>query len=105
MNPLFAASDDAQTGSQGSALTALLPLVLLFFIFYFLLIRPQQRRAKQHRIFLESLKKGDTVVTSGGLVGTIQGIADDVITLEIADKVKVKVLKSSIVDRQKGEQR
>lgn len=104
MNPLFAANG-TPTGSQSSAFTALLPLILLFFIFYFLLIRPQQKKARQHRLFLESLKKGDTVITSGGLVGTIYGIAEDVVTLEIADKVRVKVLKNSIIDKQKGEQK
>lgn len=96
----------SQTGqSQGGGQTwmGLLPLVLLFVVFYFLLIRPQQKRQKQHKSFLEGLKKGDKVITSGGMYGTITGITDDTITLEIAEKVRVKVSKSSIVDKAKGE--
>ena len=81
-----------------------LPLILLFAIFYFLLIRPQQKRAKQHKTFMENLKKGDTVITSGGLYGKITGITDEAITMEIAEKVRVKVSKSAVVDYVKGEQ-
>jgi preprotein translocase subunit YajC len=92
-------------GGQGGMgqITAFLPLILLFAVFYFLLIRPQQKRAKQQRAFLENLKKGDKVVTSGGLYGTITGITDTAVTLEIAEKVRVKASKSSIVDIAKGE--
>jgi preprotein translocase subunit YajC len=81
----------------------LLPLLLLFVVFYFLLIRPQQKRQKQHKSFLEGLKKGDKVITSGGMYGTITGITDDSVTLEIAEKIRARVLKSSIVDKVKGE--
>ncbi len=81
----------------------LLPLVLLFVVFYFLLIRPQQKRAKQQKTFMENLKKGDKVITSGGMCGTITGITDNLVTLEIAEKVRVRVVKSSIVDYVKGE--
>jgi len=91
-------------GGQGGGIMAFLPLILLFAVFYFLLIRPQQKRAKQHKTFMESLKKGDTVVTSGGLYGKITGITDDAITMEIAEKVRVKVLKNAVVDYAKGEQ-
>ena len=81
-----------------------LPLILLFAVFYFLLIRPQQKRSKQHKTFMENLKKGDTVITSGGLYGKITGITDEAITMEIAEKVRVKVTKSAVVDYVKGEQ-
>lgn len=94
-------AQEAQGASQ--QWVGLLPLVLLGLIFYFLLIRPQQKRQKQHRMFLESLKKGDEVVTAGGLCGKISGITDNYVTLEISDKVRVKVLKSTIIDRMKGE--
>ncbi len=94
-------AEEAQGASQ--QWVGLLPLLLLGLIFYFLLIRPQQKRQKQHRIFLESLKKGDEVVTAGGLCGKISGITDNYVTLEISDKVRVKVLKSTIIDRMKGE--
>jgi len=66
-------------------------MVLMVVIFYFLLIRPQQRKAKEQRKFLENLKRGDRVITTGGLVGEITAINDQVLTLEIADKVRVEV--------------
>jgi preprotein translocase subunit YajC len=78
-------------GGQGGSFTAMIPLLLMFAIFYFLLIRPQQKKQKKHRELLGSLKKGDTVVTVGGLHGKITGMTETVITLEIAEKVRVKV--------------
>jgi len=66
-------------------------MVLMVVIFYFLLIRPQQRKAKEQRQFLENLKRGDRVITTGGLVGEITAINDQILTLEIADKVRVEV--------------
>jgi preprotein translocase subunit YajC len=92
------------SGGQGGSMMTFLPLILLFAVFYFLLIRPQQKRAKQHKTFMESLKKGDSVVTSGGLYGKITGITDETITLEIAEKVRVRVTKGSVADYVKGEQ-
>jgi preprotein translocase subunit YajC len=88
---------------QGGQFMAFLPLVLLFIVFYFLLIRPQQKRAKTHKQFMENLKRGDTVVTSGGLYGKITGITDEAVTIEIAEKVRVKVAKNAVVDYVKGE--
>jgi preprotein translocase subunit YajC len=73
-----------------------LPLILMFVVFYFLLIWPQQKKAKTHRQVLSNLRKGDEVVTSGGLYGTITGLTDTVVTLEIAEKVRIKVARSSI---------
>ena len=93
-----------QGGGAGQMLTSFLPLILIFVIFYFLLIRPQQKRAKQHKTFMENLKKGDTVITSGGLYGKITGITDEAVTIEIAEKVRVKILKSAVADYVKGEQ-
>jgi len=78
-------------GGQGSGFAALVPLLLMFAIFYFLLIRPQQRKQKKHRELLSSLKRGDSIVTVGGLHGKITGITEKVVTLEIAEKVRVKV--------------
>ena len=78
-------------GGQGGGFAALVPLLLMFAIFYFLLIRPQQKKQKKHRELLGGLKKGDMVVTVGGLHGRITGITETVITLEIAEKVRVKV--------------
>lgn len=83
-------------GGEGGGFGAFIPLILMFAIFYFLLIRPQQKKAKQHKQLLASLKKGDRVVSSGGLHGLITGIADDVVTVEIAPKVRVKISRGSI---------
>jgi preprotein translocase subunit YajC len=82
-------------GGQGG-LGAFLPLIIIFAIFYFLLIRPQQRKAKLHKEVLATLKKGDRVVSSGGLHGIITGLADEVVTMEISPKVRVKVSRGSI---------
>lgn len=85
----------AGAGGQGGASPIIL-LAVMFAIFYFLLIRPQQRKAKQHRELLGSLKKGDRVISSGGLHGIVTGLADDVVTMEIAPKVRVRVSRGSI---------
>ena len=84
------------SGGQGGGFGAFIPLILMFAIFYFLLIRPQQKKAKQHREMLSALKKGDKVVSSGGLHGVITGLTDDIATIEIAPKVRVKVSRGSI---------
>jgi preprotein translocase subunit YajC len=83
-------------GGQSGGLGAFLPLIIIFAIFYFLLIRPQQKKAKQHKQILATLKKGDRVVSSGGLHGVITGLSDDVVTVEISPKVRVKVSRASI---------
>ena len=80
----------------GSQWMSFLPIILIFAVFYFLLIRPQQKRAKDHRALLTSLKVGDQVLTSGGIYGRVTGLRDDVLTLEISDKVRVKVSRGHI---------
>ncbi|MEW6439517.1 MAG: preprotein translocase subunit YajC [bacterium] len=75
---------------------ALVPLLLMFVVFYFLLIRPQQRRSRQHRELLDALKRGDEVITSGGIHGKITGLTEGVVTLEVADKVRIKVQRGNI---------
>lgn len=88
----YAMGIGGKEGAQGGGgFAALVPLLLMFAIFYFLLIRPQQKKQKQHRQLLANLKKGDTVVTAGGIHGKITGLTDTVVTLEIAEKVRVKV--------------
>ena len=84
------------SGGPGGIFTTLLPFILMFAVFYFLLIRPQQRKAKKHQEFLSQLRKGDEVLTTGGVYGIITGIAEKVITLEISNDVKVKVSRSAI---------
>ena len=84
-----------QTGQAGG-LTGFLPIIILFAIFYFLLIRPQQKKAKEHKEMIENLKKGNRVVTSGGIFGTIISLDDTTIGLEIAENVKIKVSRPNI---------
>jgi len=91
----FAMAGQPQQGG-GNPLVAFLPLILIFVIFYFLLIRPQQKRAKEHQKFLDSLKRGDQVFTNGGIVGRVVSVDNSLVTLEIAPNVQVKVVKSSI---------
>ncbi|HDR46406.1 MAG TPA: preprotein translocase subunit YajC [Geoalkalibacter subterraneus] len=86
-------------GQQGNPYSGLIMLVIMFAIFYFLLIRPQQKRAKQHRELLESLKVGDPVVTAGGIHGKIATLQESVVTVEIASGVKIKVNRSSIANK------
>ena len=71
-------------------------MLIVFGIFYFLLIRPQQKQMKEHQLKLSRLKKGDEVVTNGGLIGTIHALSDNILTLEVADKVRVRVMRSQI---------
>ena len=91
----------AQGASAGgsSFLIQIAPLVLIFAVFYFLLIRPQQKKMKDHRAMVEALSKGDKVVTAGGLVGKISKIESDRIALvEISDNVEVQVVRSTITE-------
>ncbi len=88
-------------GGSGAAgplqsLQSVIPLVIMFAIFYFLLIRPQQKKAKEHKALLESLKKGDKVVTAGGLHGKVTALDDKIVTLEIANGVNVKINKGFV---------
>jgi preprotein translocase subunit YajC len=87
----------ANGGGPQGGIVSFIPLILIFVIFYFLLIRPQQKKAKEHQRYLANLKKGDSVVTSGGLHGEITGITDTVVTLEIADNIRVKVSRQHIL--------
>lgn len=75
----------------------ILPLVLVFGIFYFLLIRPQQKRAKEHKALLAGIKRGDRVVTGGGIVGTVTKTLDSELTVEIAENVRVRVTRESVL--------
>lgn len=88
---------DGAAAAPGQGLMSFLPLILIFGVFYFLLIRPQQKKAKEQQAFLAALSKGNTVVTSGGLIGVITGLTDSVVTLEIAEKIRVKVSRQHIL--------
>jgi preprotein translocase subunit YajC len=96
-NLAYAMGAGGAGGSGGSGgLGAFLPLIIIFAIFYFLLIRPQQKKAKQHKQLLSELRKGDKVISSGGLHGVITGMSDEVLTVEISPKVRVKISRGSI---------
>lgn len=103
MDLAYAMGTQPGGGGQGSAIWSFLPIILIFVIFYFLLIRPQQKRSKDHRNLLSSLKEGDQVLTSGGIYGKITGIKDEKITVEISDKVRVKVNRGNIAGVIKSE--
>jgi preprotein translocase subunit YajC len=86
-------------GAAGGGMAAfqqIIPLVFMFAIFYFLLIRPQQKKAKEHKALLEAMKKGDNVITAGGVHGKVAAVENDLVTLEVANNVNIKITKSYI---------
>ena len=92
-------------GGDGGMLMSLLPFVLIFVIMYFLILRPQQKRVKQHQEMVKNVRRGDTVVTNGGLIGKVtKVIDDDQIEIEIADDVRIRQMRQMVTDvRAKGE--
>ena len=94
VTPAYAQAAGGAGGAAG--LASFLPLVLIFVIMYFLMIRPQQKRAKEHRAMVEALKKGDEVVTQGGLVGKVTAVRDQELEVEIAPGVKVRVIRATV---------
>ncbi len=96
----YAEGEGAQQGGQ-SLLVSLIPFILIIFIFYFLLIRPQAKERKRHQAMLADLKKGDRVTAAGGIIGTVTGVDDDTATLQVADNVRLRVLKSSVTGLRK----
>lgn len=102
---LLVSTAQAQTaapGAQPSAFEMFVPFIFIFVIFYFLIIRPQGKRQKEHQKFLAEIKRGDEVVTSSGILGRVEGLTEQFVTLEIADGVKVKMLRSQIATSQKA---
>lgn len=83
-------------GGGMAAFQQIIPLVFMFAIFYFLLIRPQQKKAKEHKALLESMKKGDNVITAGGVHGKVAAVENEIVTLEVANNVNIKITKSYI---------
>ena len=89
---------------EGSGIGQFIPLILIFVIFYFFLIRPQQKRVKDHKTMVESLKRGDEVITSGGIIGVVERVMeDDRIEVILTDDVKVQIIKSTITSLLKKE--
>jgi preprotein translocase subunit YajC len=89
-------AQEAAPGAAPPQLFSMLPLIMIGIVFYFLLLRPQQQKAKEHRTLLANLKKNDEVITAGGLYGRVAVLADDVVTLEIAPNVRVRVSRAQI---------
>lgn len=94
----MAAPPGGEAGGPGAMISSFLPLILIFVIFYFLLIRPQSKKAKEHKQMLENLKKGDKIMTNGGIYGLIEDIDGDTVTLKVGikDDVRIKVNRNHI---------
>ena len=103
ISPAYAQAAGSSFGADG--LVQLVPFVLIFVIMYFLIIRPQQRRVREHQDLVKNVRRGDTVVTSGGFIGRITKVIDDgELEVEIADNVRVRLVRTMISDvRAKGE--
>ncbi|MFD2678362.1 preprotein translocase subunit YajC [Camelimonas lactis] len=105
ITPAFAQSGAAASGGS-DMLLQFLPFILIFVIMYFLILRPQQRRAKAHQELVKNLRRGDTVITSGGLIGRVTKVVDDSpeVEVEIADNVRVRIVRSMVTEvRSKAE--
>ncbi len=95
INSAFAQTTDA-AAATGSVFMQFVPLLLIFVVFYFMLIRPQQKKLNEHQKMLESLRRGDKVVTGGGIIGVVSKVEDNELTIEIADNVRVRVQRGTI---------
>ena len=98
-NVILAMANNPSGQQSGGFAPSLMVLIAIFIIFYFLLIRPQQKQQKKLQEMRTALKKGDKVLTSGGIYGTVQNVTDDIVSLQIADKVKVEVAKNSVAGK------
>lgn len=90
-----------QQAAQPGFFEMMVPFIFIFVIFYFLIIRPQGKRQKEHQSFLSALKRGDEVVTASGMLGRIEGLTDQFVTLEVADGVRIKMLRSQVASSAK----
>ena len=99
----YAAEEAAKTAAEGAQQqpNMIIPMVLVFLVFYLLFFRPEQKKAKEQATFLNSIEKGAEVITTGGILGKVVGVTDKVVTLEIAEKLRIKLLKSSVLTLQK----
>ncbi len=96
INIAYAMGAQGASGKAAGGFAAFIPLILMFVIFYFLLIRPQQKKQKEQQQMINDLKKGDRIITGGGIYGRITGLDDSIVTLEIAEKVRVKISRGSV---------
>ena len=90
-------------GDPAQGLISFMPLIIIFAIFYFLLIRPQRKKQQKHQEMLANLKRGDKIITTGGIYGTIEGLSDTTLQVKIANQVKVKISRSAVAGLQQGE--
>ena len=97
-SPAYAQTAAASGGAGMAAFVQFVPLIAIFAIFYFLMIRPQQARAKAHRAMLDAVKKGDEVVTGGGIIGRVMRVQDQELEIEVAPTVKLRVVKGTLSD-------
>ncbi len=98
-SPAYAQTVGAAPGASGlAAYSGFIPIVLMVVIFYFLLIRPQQARVKQHKAMIEAVKKGDVAVTGGGLIGRVTKVDGDEIEIELAPNMRVRAIKSTLTE-------
>ena len=97
-SPAFAQAAGTGAGSATAGLIAFVPYIAIFAIFYFLMIRPQQQRAKAHRAMIDAVKKGDEVVTGGGIVGKVVRVMDGEVEIDAGNNVKFRVLKGTLSD-------
>ncbi len=97
-SPAYAQAAGAAAPAGPGMVAQFLPLLLIFVIFYFLLIRPQQKRAKEHRALIDAVAKGDMVVTAGGVVGKVTKVEEHEVEVEVAPSVKIRVIKATLTD-------
>jgi preprotein translocase subunit YajC len=98
--PAYAQGAAGAAGGTGTFITSFAPFILIFVLFWLLLIRPQQKRQKEHNALLEGVQKGDKIVTSGGIFGTVMAATKDVLTIQIADSVRIKILRREVMGMQ-----
>jgi len=98
ISPAYAQAAAASPGGAGGFLVQVLPLLLIFLVFWLLIIRPQSKRMKEHKAKIEAVKRGDQVVTGGGLVGKVTKVEDAFIEIELSQGVKVRAVKSTLTD-------
>ena len=94
----FISNAYAQDAATQSGLMSFLPLIVIFAVFYFMLIRPQMKRSKEHRQLVAQLSKGDEVITNGGMLGRITDVSESFVTLEVADNIKVKLQRQAVAN-------
>ena len=99
LQTLFLLAQEGGGRGGGSGIAGFLPLIVLVGVFWFMIMRPQQRRVKEQRMLLANVKQGDKVVAAGGIVGTVRRVDDDILSLQVADNVVIKVDKGSVSKR------